>query len=361
VSEPKRIKPSGKKQPVTVTRKCGVTHDDATLGTDSSDKLLARALFPTVTVVSRPSPRPDFSGTDKERLTSCLDALRLSQEVDAPEFDADGTSHFSVNLKRVENFLTAVIDSAGEHGHLSSSPGVVSDCLSSPTALYVCGVPGIGKSLGIKWCCQNAVAKAAERSESHGLEASFIPINAAHLQSLPRFYQEIASGLGLQSVKKDTIQKMLSHQGPKAKRTLLIVAVDEIDLLLSDSPNDVGKVTGTEKVAQVMLSWAANPIIRFALIGISNSIGNAKYARLQQLGKVSFATGDKHMGSHLKSPLTIFPPCLVSRHCQLRVIQPARHYADLGSPHRWFRFGSSCIGMDCKEGRKSKRRCSGGA
>jgi hypothetical protein len=337
--ESKRIKPSGTKQPVTVTRKRGVTHDDATLGNDSSDEP-ARDLFPSnvslspATVASRPSPRPDFSGTDKERLTRCLETLRISQEVDAPEFDADGTSHLSVNLKRVENFLTAVIESDGEHGHISSSPDVSSDCISPPAALYVCGVPGIGKSLGIKWCCRKAVATAAERSENHLLEARFIHINAAHLQGLPEFYREIATGLGLKSFKKESIQKKLSHEGKKLKRTLLIVAMDEIDLLISDSPNDVEKVTGTEKVAQVMLSWAADPKVRFALIGISNSSGNAKYARLQQLGKVSDATGDKHLGSHQKSPLTILPSCLVSRNCDLRVLQRGRHYADLESPHR---------------------------
>jgi hypothetical protein len=311
VSEPKRIKPSGTKPPGTVTGKRGVSHDDATLGNDASGEP-ARHLFPSnvslspVTVASRPSPLPDFAGTDKERLTMCLDALRPSQ-VDAPVFDADGTSHFSVNLKRVENFLTAVIDSEGEHGHVSSSPIAISDCISPPAALYVCGVPGTGKSLGIKWCCRKAVAKAAEHSDNYGLEAKFIHIKAAHLQGLPEFYKEIASGLGLKSFKKDTIQKMLSHQGSKAKRILLIVALDEIDLFISDSPNDVGKVTGrTEKVAQVMLSWAADPKVRFALIGISNSIGNAKYARLQQLGKVSDVTSDKHLGSHLQSPLTIY-------------------------------------------------------
>jgi hypothetical protein len=197
VSESKRIKPSGTKPPGTVTGKRGVTRDDATIGNDSSNRP-ERDLSPSnvslspATVASRPSPFPDFAGTEEERLTMCLDALRISRrEVDALVFDADGTSHFSVNIKRVENFLTAVIVSEGKHGHISSSPNPPPGCIPPPTALYVCGVPGIGKNLGIQWCCRKAVAKAAECSKNHGLEARFIHINAAHLQGLPEFYREI--------------------------------------------------------------------------------------------------------------------------------------------------------------------------
>lgn len=215
------------------------------------------------TVVNR--PLPTFKGTDRERLVACIQALKGSYTVDISSFDPDRKSRFSYNLDRVQDFLGGVLQ------RFESGPA--DQVEPSSSALYVCGVPGIGKTMGIKWCCENAI-------DNSDLDVNWVHINAGRLQNMPAILAEFATALGYKSsVKKNTIRRKL-----QAKTTTLIAVVDEIDLLI---PNHDGKESKTVKIVQELLDWANDGKTRFVLIGVSNSSANTKYTRLQELGKVS--------------------------------------------------------------------------
>ena len=263
--------------------KCAHTADDATTSSDSLSYVTARqteaspvqgrriSLSPALRAEDQQN-LPQFYGTDREKLNACLDALSPSQGSFSLHFDPSGSSVFSKNLKRIEKFLASTIDSKGKHGTNKNDPA----------AIYVCGAPGIGKTSGIKWCCDQLL-----RSDGNKSKAKVLFVNAGHMQtgnSEESFYKQLAPCVGLkQSIKIDSIAK-------KLKSNLVVVVVDEIDLLLSDSATDVDEASATEseKLVKNLLDWANNPTRQFVLIGISNSSGNSKYARLQQLGKVSF-------------------------------------------------------------------------
>ena len=231
----------------------------------------------TATRVSLPSPEearlppkiPEFTGTNQERLEACLKALTTSREF-VHQFDEKDSSHFALKLKAVEKFLSAVVESRGRHGTKRSDPA----------ALYVCGVPGIGKTSGVRFCCDKVVN--GER------KASVVHINSGHMKSAVSFRKEFGAALGIKT-KNPKIETILGRiKDGNQHDNLLIVVVDEIDLLLSGSTGDIDvKATkGCEKVVKDMLDWANDPELCFVLIGISNSSGNAMYSRLQQLGEV---------------------------------------------------------------------------
>jgi hypothetical protein len=212
---------------------------------------------------------PEFMGTDKDKLSACLLALSPSCDVYTLQFDSDGASHFEANLKSVETFLKSAVASKGQHGTRSSDPA----------ALYICGVPGIGKTSGVTICCNKVIDDLGKN------KPKVIRINAASLQSMNILQQEIGECLDLKkrNFNNDSIVRRL-------KKCVLIAVVDEIDLLVSTKANDLerDKVAGTERIVKTILEWANDPTLGFILIGISNSCGNTKYARLQQLGNVSW-------------------------------------------------------------------------
>jgi hypothetical protein len=71
---------------------------------------------------------------------------------------------------------------------------------------------------------------------------------------------------------------------------MILVVVDEIDLLVSESSQMLeGRRPGTEGVIQTLLGYAQDESMPIALIGISNSSANNKYHRLNEIGKVRSA------------------------------------------------------------------------
>jgi Cdc6-like AAA superfamily ATPase len=236
----------------------------------------------TVVTADSFSPResrelPVIQGTDRERLVACIEALKQTNDVDNFSY-GNGESRFEQNLIRVTNFLSTAIATQGEHG---GQPGL-------PTALYICGVPGIGKTSGVKWCC-NKVIHEVEKGNIR-VEGNWKPrlceINATRLQHVKDPMKDL-----VESVAKALVLKEFSlrHVERKLKRGgLLILVVDEIDALVSLSKSgNGGKPTASERVVQKLLEWTSDETMGLAVIGISNSTGNDKFCRLQELGKVS--------------------------------------------------------------------------
>ena len=225
---------------------------------------------------------PEIEGTAEEKLTASLDALKMTNQAENNSFYRSGT-HFASNLKTILKFLCASIESQGGHGGKQGEPA----------ALYVCGVPGIGKTSGVKWCCAKAIEQTTNNSDYEGPTPTVVHINAGHMSSASKpegiLLEEMARALGMKAPEKRKKSNILKHI--KANEMILVV-VDEIDLLVSESSQMLeGRRTGTEGVIQTLLGYAQDETMPIALIGISNSSANNKYHRLNEIGKVRSASG----------------------------------------------------------------------
>lgn len=223
-------------------------------------------------------PLPEIKGTAKEKLTACLEALKQTHEAGNDSFYRSGAGQFSSNLKTIFNFLAASIESNGEHGGQDGDPA----------ALYVCGVPGIGKTSGVKWCCEQAVAQANRNRDDSAPEPTVIHFNGGSLSSatapMKVLFGDIAKGIGMNAQSKPAgiIQRI-------KRQHMVVIILDEIDMLVSKNSQRVNgdKLLGAEGAIQQLLQWAGDEDMPIALVGISNSSANVKYHRLRQIGKVS--------------------------------------------------------------------------
>jgi hypothetical protein len=227
------------------------------------------------------NPLPEIEGTAEEKLTASLDALKMINQAESNSFYRSGT-HFASNLKTILKFLCASIESKGGHGGKQGEPA----------ALYVCGVPGIGKTSGVKWCCTKAIEETTNNSDYEGPTPTVVHINAGHMSSASKpegtLLKELARALGMKAPEIQKKTNILKHI--KAKHMMLVV-VDEIDLLVSGSSQALeGRRPGTEGVIQTLLDYAQDETMPIALIGISNSASNNKYHRLNEIGKVRSAS-----------------------------------------------------------------------
>jgi hypothetical protein len=218
---------------------------------------------------------PHFEGTDHEKLYACLDALKSANYAAQPTFANDKTSKFASNIRAVSNFMLAVVNSNGQHG------GEV----GALTSLYVCGAPGLGKTSGVKWCCDNAVAILTPDAP----KPTICSINAVYLASQRNpgqcLMNELGKCLGSKCAdpRSTTIKNMLKSKNEKPNTGVVIVVVDEIDALVSHN----GKSSNNEAVLQTLLEWANDPNMQMALIGISNSMNDEIAARILERGSVS--------------------------------------------------------------------------
>lgn len=129
--------------------------------------------------------------TDRERMEKAHRALR--ETPDKPVFAGD--SSLSENLKRIQDTVHAVIRSTGRHGG-QLQDGTVSDS----KALYVCGVPGTGKTLSISWICKHVLKLqetgkiGVERdADDEDVEWRFLLLNANRAQSADTFRGNMAN------------------------------------------------------------------------------------------------------------------------------------------------------------------------
>jgi Cdc6-like AAA superfamily ATPase len=251
---------------------------------------LFSSLSPEVEAETNPLPEieadtnrlPEIEGTAEEKLTASLDALKMTNQAEKSSFYRSGT-HFASNLKTILKFLCSSIESQGGHGGKKGEPA----------ALYVCGVPGIGKTSGVKWCCTKAIEETTSNSDYEGPTPTVVHINAGHMSSASNpeaiLLEEMARALGMNAPDKQKKNNILTHI---KKKQMILLVVDEIDLLVSASSQMVeGRRPGTEGVIQTLLGYAQDETMPLALIGISNSSANDKYHRLKEIGKVRPAFG----------------------------------------------------------------------
>ena len=81
--------------------------------------------------------------------------------------------------------------------------------------------------------------------------------------------------------------RMLKQSKSDKKKTAVILIIDEIDFLISERLVDDHRLVSSEDFLQTVLQWANDDQMAFALIGISNSVANARGRRLHELGQVS--------------------------------------------------------------------------
>ena len=223
---------------------------------------------------------PVYDGCDHDKLVSCLDALKPSNCANLPTIcSLNGKtakkSKFALNIRKVSHFVQTVRMSRGQNG-----TGKINE--ESSAVLYVCGAPGLGKSSGVNWCC-NQVAKSTLKDE---VKIKICHVNASYLtaQSTPlsSVMKDIAICMGIKAAhpSESTISKRLSDT---KSSTVLIVVVDEIDALVTGG----GRVTNGSDCLQTLLQWANNPTMQMGLIGISNCMNDNKFNDIRELGAVS--------------------------------------------------------------------------
>ena len=129
-------------------------------------------------------------------------------------------------------------------------------------------------------------SEEAKRYSSAAL--SFCFVSAADIASAKSVIESIANALSM-NPKRSSVEHVRKALVGGNKCSCLIMVIDEIELLLSDKSTTSDKpVSSGEEALKMLGDWSAAQDIRFALIGISNSIGNQQAKRLQKFGLVSF-------------------------------------------------------------------------
>ena len=170
------------------------------------------------------------------------------------------------------------MNSNGQHG------GEVGE----PTALYVCGAPGLGKTSGVSWCCQQAVASWESSALEPAPEPKIFHINAGFLVSKKHPLQSVLNELGkCLGTRCDKLQTSSFVRNMKSKKerpndTLVILVVDEIDSLVSGA-----KSPDSDVLLRTLLEWANAPDMQMALIRISNCMNDENVSRIHEVGSVS--------------------------------------------------------------------------
>jgi Cdc6-like AAA superfamily ATPase len=219
---------------------------------------------------------PDFVGTTREKLNACLAALHSAEYSGRPTISDDCSSAFAAKIRVVSDFLRAVVDTDGQYGgHNGES-----------AALYVCGAPGLGKTSGVKWCCETAALKYEKQDgptiKICNLAASAFTTQTDPLQSM---LNEIGNSLQVKKANPtiETVKKGLTRYKSKPNKSLLILVIDEIDALVSST----GLTSMRGKALQTLLEWANNPEMQMAIIGISNCMNDETFEYVLKDGLVS--------------------------------------------------------------------------
>ena len=219
------------------------------------------------TVVTVDSNTSKKSLDDKERLSNALDALELAKPViwpvHADPSNPEMKSVLAQKLDEVKVFVHNALHSEGYRGMKESSAA----------ALYVCGVPGIGKTTAVRCCCEKAILEF-----KGDCQPKLCHINAGHLSS------STTPDILVEKIKNETglTPGVLKHEGK-----MLLLIVDEIDTLLSSNSKIDPPASESEHALSMLLSWADDQDMHMALIGISNATGDSIFGRLQVMQKVS--------------------------------------------------------------------------
>jgi len=132
----------------------------------------------------------------------------------------------------------------------------------------------------VKHCTKVAAGLAEEQPESNRMVHSFV--KATDISSPEKLFEEIAKMLGKKvSSDKSILEKALSvgkQKGP------IVLVLDEFDFLWKPKTKNSQK---GESILDTVLRWAADPQIRLAVIGISNSVGDESAKSIHSSTQVS--------------------------------------------------------------------------
>jgi hypothetical protein len=214
-----------------------------------------------------PLPLPVFEGTKKKKLSACLAELSKNPR-EQPAMDESG--FYQSFLKKIFDELSSYIQGTSQE----------------KKPIYVCGGPGVGKTMGVTWACKEAFKSA-------GVEPTIAYINANILseQRKPRlkFFQKLGTDLGMKEI-RDIKEEDVTSKIEKHKTPFVVVIVDEVDLLVKKTgkprlPRQPGNAR--ESILSRLGEWSSEPNTRLAFIGISNCINDEKFDRIQALCPVS--------------------------------------------------------------------------
>ena len=144
--------------------------------------------------------------------------------------------------------------------------------------------------LGVTDCERQMIAWAKDNLEAWQEMPVFCHIHGSsfqhHCTSKSAAMKALRAGISNEIGKAFNEDRMLKRSKSDEKKTAVILIIDEIDFLVSEWL--VGdRLVSSEDFLQTVLKWANDDQMAFALIGISNSVANARGRRLHKLGQVS--------------------------------------------------------------------------
>lgn len=206
----------------------------------------------------------DTEMTVAAKLNSCIDALQGSSKLESLSILPN--SRFHNQIREIEKFVQSFARSDNKK--------------PSQSSLYVCGSPGVGKTCSILWCCEKETSHTNINEIGH---LTFCHINLGHLQSDPNGMETLMQTMA--DALDTTPNKVLKSLGCNSKPSRkLILILDEIDLLVQERGSS--RTSSKEKILENVIKWIENPALSFALIGISNSVANHRFMRLNSICKV---------------------------------------------------------------------------
>jgi hypothetical protein len=281
---------SSKKRKESIERSCTIDESETAIRVDYEGRSMCTSPASLLVVKKKPedgtfllpkgsifnqSPYSDCANL-AEVFDTCMRALQPGYNTGVPAVMPD--SQFEHNLRLVYSFLLSSIQSSGQHG---TGP-------NDPSAIYVCGLPGIGKTAGVYWCCEKAIEECKNKGFGHSVLCkinSTILITASASDASDELFTEMGRVLGISSTPTRACVERRMKRGKKGKHTVMILVIDEMDMLLSDSSNG-RKSKRPEHLLHEIMQMANDINYRLVLIGISNSSGEVKCKRMQQGGKV---------------------------------------------------------------------------
>lgn len=162
--------------------------------------------------------------------------------------------------------------------------------MSGPDAtvpiMHVCGAPGSGKTMSVEACCATLKERFTKEAQIWNALPVFCYINCSHLQQMGT--QE-ALQKTLEYANCSSERNLVRPTNESTARSTIIFLLDEVDILVSvGSSRSKEARNKSEKYLQTILEWAKSERHMVGVLGISNSIENARAARLHYLGFVSY-------------------------------------------------------------------------
>lgn len=231
--------------------------------------------------------------SDSEKLGQCLQKLGDEMECNG-RYNGFALGGTESKLRKNISAISAILEEMIQSRVMDSLSSTVNNMKSETAALYVCGVPGTGKSSGIQFCCNRILDRAKNNPTfMQGVEPIVVEINAAHLAACKTgdslkskvvndIWEKCDSSMSKRT--ENALFKRLSSTRAGKKPGFVILVLDEVDQLMKE--NETKATNAAEKLLEQLNKWASDPTCRFALICIGNSMNNSKQRRLEEFVKV---------------------------------------------------------------------------